>query len=149
MTKLRPPVSFYDAVTRIAGRIGWAGCSNATGRAERTVRNWSDPDTGATPSIEDAFRLDAAYRASGGGDAPIMAVYALMLDREASELADANQIASATATAAKEGGEAMAALVVASQPGASERDRMVALKETEEAIGALTDVAHKLGGGKR
>lgn len=148
MTKVRPPVSFYDAITRIAGRIGWDGCASAAGKAERTVRNWSDPDTGAVPSIEDAFRLDAAYRAAGGGDAPIMSVYALRLDREIAQLADAEDLAAATAAVAKEGGEAMAALVMASQPGAGERERLVAIKETEEAIGALTETLHKLGGGK-
>ena len=148
MTKLRPPVSFYDAVTRIAGRIGWDGCASVTGKAERTVRNWSDPDTGAVPSIEDAFRLDAAYRAAGGGEAPIMSVYALKLDREAAQAADAEELAAATAVFAKEGGEAMAAMVLASRPGASERDRQIALKEGEEAIGALTNAMHKLGGSK-
>lgn len=148
MTKLRPPVSFYDAVTRIAGRIGFDGCASAVGKAERTVRNWSDPDTGAVPTIEDAFRLDAAYIAAGGGEAPIAAVYALKLDREAAKAADAEELAAATAEVAKEGGEFTAALAMAARPGASERDRQVALKEGEEALGVITKAMHKLGARK-
>lgn len=145
MTKVRPPVSFADAVTRIAGRIGWDGAAQAVGKAERTVRNWSDPDTGALPTIEDALRLDAAYLAAGGAEAPIAAVFLFRLDREAAVRADPEQLMAATATAAREAGEAVSALVVASQPGASPQARAVAQKEIAEAIEALKETQHRLG----
>ncbi|MEI6419543.1 MAG: hypothetical protein WCO82_10770, partial [Sphingomonadales bacterium] len=83
MTKLRPPLSFDQAVTRVAGLIGWDECAALVGRSARAVRAWSDPDAEASPSIEQALVLDLAYRAMGGEGAPIFEVYAARLDSEA------------------------------------------------------------------
>lgn len=145
MTKVRPPVTFQHAVTRIAGRLGWDVAAAAVSKAERTVRNWSDPDTGALPTVDDAMRLDAAFLAAGGGDAPLHAVYAQMLDRGAQGAADPEAITASAAQAAKEAGEAVSALVLAARPGASQRDRAVAEHETSQAIEAFTGVLTKLG----
>ena len=54
-------------------------------------------------------------------------------------LADAEALSRLTALAAKEGGEAIAALVAASRPGATTADLIIARRETEQAVGALTN----------
>lgn len=144
MTKVRPPASFFDAITRIAGLIGWDGCVEAltagTGRklADRTVRNWSDPDTEPCISIEDALKLDLAYQAQGGYGTPLFDAYAHQLERE-TERARLNQpcLISATAAAAKETGEAMHAMVLAASPHANANDKARAGAEIVEAIDAL------------
>lgn len=145
MTKLRHPLTFPDAVTRIAGRIGWAAAADACGKSERSVRAWSDPELGREPCLEDALALDAAYLRAGGGEPPLMTVYATRLERAAEPAADSAELARATAVVAKETGEAVAALVAASMPGAPSRERAVAEREVAEAVEALTDAQRKLG----
>jgi hypothetical protein len=148
MTKVRAPTSFEDAITRIAGRIGWAEMAGITGKAERTVRNWSDPETGAVPSIDEACRLDAAYLAAGGGDPPIGTVYAMRLKQAVRRAATTEELVAATGVAAVEGGQAIAALIAASQPDACEGTKAVALREVQEAVSALSAAARKVGGGQ-
>jgi len=151
MTKVRPPASFHDAITRIAGQIGWDGCASAlstNGRkvAERTIRNWSDPDTSPTISIDDALTLDLAYRAAGGIGTPLFDAYALQLEREV-EQARLHQpcLIRTTAAAAKETGEAMHALVLAASPHASPNDKARAAAEIVEAVEALNKSLVALG----
>lgn len=146
MTKRRVPASFQDAVATIGGFLTYPVAAEAVGKAERTVRNWSDPDTGALPTIEDAFRLDAAFIAAGGGDPPMLAAYAMRLERSALASADAAAIAASMKLAAKESGEAMAALVDAAQPGATEIARQLAAREALEASEAFKTAAQKLVG---
>ena len=145
MTKVRAPASFEDAVTRVAGRLSWDGASQAVGKAERTVRNWSDPDTGAQPTIQDALRLDAAYLNAGGDDAPMMAVYRFMLERMAQPAISPEELAQSAAEAAREAGEFTAAMMMASQPGACSRARDTAVREGLEAAAAITATVKKLG----
>jgi hypothetical protein len=137
MTKLRPPLSFDQAVTRIAGLLGWEACGALVGRSARAVRAWSDPDADAAPSIEQALILDVAYRAAGGEGAPIFEVYAAKLDLDAQAATASRALPDLAATAAKENGEALAALTLASQPGAPLAVRAVAKREVEEGIKAL------------
>lgn len=144
MTKLRPPLSFHQAITRIGGRLGWERCAEIVGQAERTVRNWSDPATNALPRLDDALLLDAAYRADGAGEAPILAVYGLKLEAELLVPGEAGELADAAACVAKETGEAVAALVQAAKPGAPDAARVIAEKETEEAIASLSGALLKL-----
>lgn len=143
MTKVRPPASFFDAITRIAAHIGWDGCSAALSVgtrkvAERTIRNWSDPDTEPCISIEDALKLDLAFQADGGIGTPLFDAYALQLDREAERARQSQPcLIHTTAAAAKETGEAMHALVLAGSPHAHPRDKARAAAEIIEAIEAL------------
>lgn len=148
MTKTRPPLTFELGLTRIAGLIGWDRVAALAGQEERTVRNWSDPDTG--PSAEQiplgtSLRLDAAYRAAGGPDAPMLDCYAL---RFATELGgcghDLSELAMRIADAAKEGGEALAAAIRAALPGASDEQLARAILEFQESISAKTDVVEAL-----
>lgn len=145
MTKLRSPASFADAVTRVAGRLGWDGAAQAVGKAERTVRNWSDPDTGAQPTIEDALRMDAAYVTTGGGEPPMLTVFRLRLDQSLAGPVDCADLTRAAAMAAREAGEFSAAMMAAAQPGASRHERQAAVKEGLEAAAAITATIQKLG----
>lgn len=145
MTKARDPSTFEDAILRIVDRIGWTAAADAVGKGERVVRNWSDPDMDRQPTIDEALALDTAYMAAGGGEPPpMMAVYLTRLDRRQAPAADSAAIALATASAAKEAGEAIAAAVAASQPGATGRTKTVADKEIGDAIGALQALQTKV-----
>ena len=110
------------------------------------MRAWSDPEMDRCPCIDDCLALDAAYLQAGGGEAPLLAVYQARLERLSTPPADSADLARATASVAKEAGEAVAALVFASLPGAPARDRAVAEREVAEAVEALHDVQRKLGG---
>ena len=146
MTKLRPALSFELALAKIAGLIGWDKASDIVGQRERTVRNWSDPDTQAGVRLDAALKLDIAYRAAGGEGAPMFQCYALRLEADCAEaMACKDALAASAGEAAREAGEATAALIAASRPGATEADRQIAIRETEEAIGAFTASLAKLG----
>jgi len=135
MTKRREPLTFHRALTVVAAQIGWDRCAMITGRSERQVRNWSDPDADSEISILDANRLDKAFIASGGDHAPFGQVYNTLLEIAAAETDSC--LVNAAANAAKEGGEAVSAMLDA----ATSRDpakRRRARKEGEEAIAALT-----------
>lgn len=144
MTKLRAPGSFADAVTRVVGRITWRKAADVVGKSERTVRNWSEGDTGALPTIEEALLLDAAYLRAGGSHAPMMQAYGLLLKNITEGPADAAAIAGFIGPAAREGGEAVAALADASRPDADAAARARAGRECLEAAEVFTDAARKL-----
>lgn len=135
MTKLRDPLTFHRALTVVASSIGWDRCAMITGRKERTVRLWSDPDTDTEISILDACRLDKAFLAAGGDHAPFQQVYNALLDIATAD-ADADLVRAAV-SAAKETGEAVSALIEAAHsrsPAVLRRAR----KEGEEAIASLS-----------
>lgn len=137
MTKAREPSTFEDAILRIVDRIGWDGAADIVGKGERVIRNWSDPDMDRQPTIDEALALDEAYLKAGGTSAPLMAVYTTRLERIGLKPAKSQDIALATAMAAKETGEAIAAAVAASQPAACHKVRSTAEKELGEAIEAM------------
>ncbi len=134
MTKRREPLTFHRALTVVAASIGWDRCAMITGRTERQVRNWSDPDADSEISILDACRVDRAYLSAGGDHAPFHQVYTALLDISAADH-DADLV-NAAAKAAKESGEAVSAFIDA----ATSRDpakRRRAKKEGEEALAAI------------
>lgn len=134
MTKRRDPLTFHRALTVVAARIGWDRCAGITGRTERQVRNWSDPDADSEISILDANRLDKAFIAAGGDHGPFQQVYNALLDIATAEI-DADLV-HAAAKAAKESGEAVSALIEAASSNDPEVRRR-ARQEAEEALQAL------------
>ena len=139
MTKLRAPLTFERALVRIADRLGWDRMAEITGRSTRSLTNYSDPDTDTCVCIEHALQLDAAFRADGGEGAPLLDCYRLRL--EAAEVAHASnrdRLLDGAILAIKEAGEANAALVEATRPGADAGHRAIARREVEEAVAALT-----------
>lgn len=139
MTKLRPPLSFELALTKVAGLIGWPRVAEIVGQGERAVRNWSDPDAAAGIRMDAAEKLDIAFQEAGGSGAPFLECYATRLKSAMSNaFGSAEAIAEAAALAAKEGGEAIAASIAAAQPGACRRVFDDATRELEEGIESLT-----------
>ncbi len=138
MTKRREPLTYHAALTKVAALIGWDRCGAICGVTERAVRNWSDPDTEAEIRMIDAERLDRAFVAAGGEQAPFHRLFGLRLEIAASDGA-ALDAQKAAASAAKEAGEAVSALVLASAPDAGPEARRAARREAEEAIQSLTD----------
>ena len=147
MTKLRPPVSVEDALDRVVGRIGLAQAAQVVEKQQGTLRKWSDPDKPNEITLSAAFKLDAAYLASGGGCAPFLTIYEALLEGATERVcADAERVAKLAAEAAKETGQAMAAQFLASRPGASRADRLIAARETQDAIVALSATLPSLCG---
>ena len=145
MTKLRAPLTAQLALTRIAGVLSWERCGEVTGRSARTVLDWSDPDTSAGISLDAATLLDLEYHAAGGEGFPLFEWYTLKLQVErAGAEACRQQLLQAIGRAAKETGEATAAGLAAASAGASQADLILAERETEESIAALTRTLSQL-----
>lgn len=141
MTKVRAPLTFENALSQVAGVIGWAKTAHIVGQAERTVRNWSEPDTTAKISLEAALKLDVAFHEEGGEGAPFHDCYATRLDVETlAAVSGREALLAGVAIAAKESGEAVHAAIVAAHPNASHADVVLAEREIEEAIKAKTNV---------
>lgn len=151
MTKGRDPLTFELALTKVASKIGWEQCAEIVGQKDRTVRNWSDPDTSAKISLDAALRLDVAFRVAGGeGPPPMFECYAARLEADtATACADLSALNAKIAKAAKEGGEAIAAAIAAAQPGATDSVRARAELELEESRSAITDTLATLRAGRR
>ncbi|WP_010185994.1 hypothetical protein [Sphingomonas sp. PAMC 26605] len=147
MTKVRAPLTFDNALARIAGLIGWAEMARVVGQAEKTVRNWGDPDTGQQPTINAAVKLDVAFQAAGGGGAPMHETYSLLLEQSRADVfADQIELGRRTCDVIREVSQAEEALVRASMPGATDTDRVCALREVEEGIASLTSTLPLLQG---
>lgn len=135
MTKVRPPLSFELAMTKVAGLIGWPEVAKICGFAENTVRNWSDQDTTAKLPLEGAFRLDMAFQRAGGEGAPFLHCYATRVKAEMLEVSvDRRALLAGAGIVAKESGEAIAATLAAADPNATTADIIVAERELEESI---------------
>lgn len=136
MTKLREPLTYQRTLTIVAARIGWDRCAAICGvRSEQAVRNWSDPDCETEIRMIDAERLDRAYLDHGGDHAPFHRLHALRLDIAGRDAPD-HCLAMLAGKAAKENGEAIAAMIEAS----SSTDKGVhrrARQEIHEALDAL------------
>lgn len=149
MTKLRAPISFEDGITRIAGHLGWAAAAAVIDQKERTLRAYSDPDDPRQIALRDALRLDQAYQRAGGDDAPLLDAFALQLDvamRESNRCRA--ELSRRTARLAVEGGQAVSALIVATDPNATDADRALAAREVRENMDAARDVLPLLVGGE-
>lgn len=141
MTKVRPPLTFENALTKIAAQIGWAEVARICKAAENTVRNWSDQDTTAKVSLESAFLLDVAFQVAGGDGTPFLDCYATRVEAELFEATtDRRALLAGVASAARETGQAVAASLHAARPDASTADFIVAEREVEEAIAANRNI---------
>lgn len=148
MTKLRPPMSFEQAMNRIAGLLGWDGMAAALGLTESACRKKGDPDCPGSLTYEEALALDTAYDAAGGEGFPLHDAYALRLRLSIEQRAACERdLVRAVGKVAKETGEAVDALLAASDSRADRFTRETAAREAEEAIQALTGAVRKIGGG--
>lgn len=152
MTKLRPPMTAYSALLRICEDIGWDTAADVLRVKERTVRSWSEPDVAAEISFRDATRLDAAWMQAGGeGDPPFLRTFKMRLEMDGRENEDGCLI-DAAMLMAKEGGEAIEAILAASKDFRNPQKRRRATKELQEAMEAMFAAGRRLtsqDGGKR
>lgn len=132
MTKARPPLTFYRALSRVADLIGWDGCAAVCAKSESTLRKYGDPDAEREISLRDAMRLDLAFARAGGDGAPLFQAYAARLEIESLRDDDGCFVGLAR-EAARESGEAIDALLGLTSGG----DAKAALKEAEEAHAAF------------
>lgn len=145
MTKARIPVTFPNAITRIAGLITFEDAAQIVGRSDRCVRDWSDPLSSALPALDQALALDAAYRAAGGEGAPIAETYAAMLDAQlAAETACCAALTEDIARAASEFGDAVAAGLAVTGEGCGTITIRVAMQEAEQAHSATGAMLRRL-----
>lgn len=149
MTKNRAPLSIEQALQRIAGQLA-AGVDAMAATANRqpgTVRAWMDPDRPEQVSLDAAIALDLAYQAEGGQGAPLFEAYATRLQlAEASRFADRHRLLDHAHGVAKEGGEAIAAIIAAARPDATDADHRAAHREAAEAYEKLRDILPLLSG---
>lgn len=139
MTKARAPITFENALTKIAGRIGWAEVARICGVKERAARNWSEPDTLSSLRLAQALALDIAFLAAGGDHAPMLLVFATRVNVGLIEsTADRHALIVGAARAARESGEAVAATLTASRPDATLAEIVIAEREIEQSIEAKT-----------
>lgn len=148
MTLQRDPLSVGAAVTKIAGELGWDVCAEIAQVTEGTVRNWSNDRSRQTPPVAAAMRMDAAYVARTGREAPIYAAYTAHLEITSRPTADVEVIAAITQSASKEGGEGVSALVAVLQNPKDQRRRRDARRECLEAAEVFTNAANHLDDGE-
>lgn len=140
MTKPRAPLSFEQALARIAGQLadGYNTMGAITGRCASTVRAWGDPDRREEIPLPAACALDLAYVEAGGDGAPLHEAYTHQLEQAALlQWAAGRELARHAAQVIKECGEAGSALVLATQPGACARVKASAATEVAEALETL------------
>lgn len=75
MTKLRTPETFQDAAMDIVQAIGADIAAKLLLCAQRTVRNWTDPDMEVLPQGDQMVALDAAYVNATGRQPPFLRSY--------------------------------------------------------------------------
>lgn len=145
MTKLRAPFTFNNAVTRVAGLIGWPEVARITGRAERTVRDWSDPAKRTVAPIDQALELDLAYRAAGGEDSPFHDAFTFLLGaRRDQQEACVRQLVREVSDASTEFGQAMAACLTLVSSNVSPLNAHRALAETQEVAQCIELLLRRL-----
>lgn len=145
MTKVRAPLTFSLAITTAVGLIGWDIAAKITRRSKRAVRYWSESDKASLPTLDQAIALDRAFIAHGGGFAPILESYARQLNvalvgTHACRAGLAHDIARATQEAA----DAISSSVHVTLPEPSQAEIYHAIKETEEASGAMNRLLTRL-----
>jgi hypothetical protein len=81
MTKRRDPMTFADAVTRIARDMTWAWIAELLGKSESHVRRAGDPDGKYQFSLEQAYVIDSEYILATGDVPPLLGVYRRRLEQ--------------------------------------------------------------------
>lgn len=134
MTKVRPPVTMENALRLALGRLEIEEAATITGRRPAYLQNCTDEAKAEQLTVKDLRLLDLAHRDRFGGGFPLFEALGRLLEADAAErFADHAAIGVATATVATEAGEAVAAMVLASQAGSGAPALENALRQLEEA----------------
>jgi hypothetical protein len=143
MTKHRPPLTFDAALARVVGQLpgDYAEAARICGRAESTVRNWSNPDRSEDVPIRCAVILDIAFQASGGIGAPFYEAFTHQLGLAATDTFSLPaQLLHLAPDVIRENSEVEIALVNAARPDATEQDRLLVAKEADDVIARMRQV---------
>lgn len=149
MTKPRDAMSWERPISVIGAAIGWdaaaAAVSAHRGRplSASAVRNWTDDGRSALPTVQDALALDLAFIAAGGDHAPILSAMAAHVGIALQAAPSANLVLVA-ADIADETGDAVSAVLKASQPGATRGQVEIAKTELLEARNTIDDALRVL-----
>lgn len=151
MTKPRTPDSFADAMGKVIAHIGATEAARvasvAAGRAyaDRTIYEWSNPDSGTLPSLPVALALDAAHQLAGGEDAPFRDAFShqlcIVVDQQD---ACRRELVADQVEFLREAADLSVALIHAAQPGASPLDHHRALVEAQQVEGVLRRIRRRL-----
>ena len=156
MTHQREPLTTEQAFDKIVGDLKIERAAAAIGKADRQhyLRAISNPASEQRLAFDDAVALDIAYAAEvEPGHYPLFESYRLRLAlAEQTAIRDAVELGQHAARCARENGEACAAVIEASIPGASLATLRRAIGELEQArsenaaaIGALQEVIRRRG----
>ncbi|WP_019517247.1 hypothetical protein [Sphingomonas sp. Mn802worker] len=141
MTIEREPGTFEHAVKVIMDHLGTDGVARfaeQNGWSVSLVEKWSLPTVDRCPNVHQALALDTAYIMAGGEGAPMHEAHEALLTREVGEsVACRRALAATIAEASAEMGDATAAAIMLTQPGASPHQIHRAMREAEQALGAV------------
>lgn len=144
MTLPTTPGTFAFAVRRIADLIGYGNVAEIAGRTEGAIRKWAHEGNTACPTIAQALALDAAYVAAGGHGTPLRDAYDAQLELAVTTATACHRaFAEELAGAAREAGDAIAAGMRLTQPGASHNDIQRALIEADQAEGMFAAIKRR------
>ena len=149
MTKRRAPLSVEQALQRIAGQLagGVEAMAAVVERQPGTVRAWMDPDRPEDVGMRSAIALDNAFRSEGGTGSPIFEAYGELLKLEAArQFATQCRLLDRLPTVAREGGEALAALIAAAQPDATSEAFRKAAQEVADVLVEYREILPLLSG---
>ncbi len=141
MTIEREPGTFAHAVKAIMDHLGTDGVARFAahnGWSVNLIEKWSHPTLERWPNVHQALALDTAYIMTGGEGAPMHEAHEAMLTREVGEgFACRRALAATIAEVSEEMGDATAAAIFLTQPGATPHQIKRAIRETEQALSAL------------
>lgn len=136
MTKERDPLSIEQALRATIDAISMARAVEVTGRTPGYLRELSDPDKRGDLTCRDAVLLDAEHEAQLG-TRPITDMLRCQLDARRPDLITGNTaLIEATIEMVRESGDAHAALIAATAPGATPATRRHAVREVIQAVNA-------------
>lgn len=140
MTKVRPPVSFEEALVVIKDEVGYDLMAKAIGKEERTIRDYADHDVDTCISLAHACKLEKLYRLAGGKGYPISDCFRLRVNiaEGIRPEEDAQALFEAATAFFKETGEAGVEVVGLLQPGMDSADTVRARRELAQAVAAGT-----------
>lgn len=137
MTKPRDPLTFENALVKIAGLVTFERMGEICGVSPGLVRKWADPDVADRFPIMHGPALDAAFQAADGDGTPLLDVYLLQVDALIERAMGTNrQLAQSLKRAMKEDHEANSAVMDVALHGADAVSRAEAIREVEESIAA-------------
>lgn len=151
MTKRRQPATFEDALVQIAALVpgGFDTMGVTLDLSAGMVRAWSDPERREKLPADAIVSLDLLYAEHGGEGSPLFESLDLQLDvARAGRFAHERELAVGAMKMSTESGDAIAAVIKASLPGATDDDRRQARKEVAELNSEVARVFAQLTPGQ-